>query len=96
VNALALPLAPTSPLYAMAELVPITVAVVLYGQRAKTLAWRGRPVPLWRVACFATGLLLIVAVGLSPVGRLSDELVYMHMVEHLVIGDLGRCSWCLA
>jgi hypothetical protein len=29
----------------MAELVPITIAVVLYGQRAKTLAWKGSPVP---------------------------------------------------
>ena len=84
-----LPLAHTSPAYAMAELVPITIAVVLYGQRVKTLAWKGRPVPGWRVACFATGLILIVAVGLSPVGQLSDELVYMHMVEHLVIGDLA-------
>lgn len=84
-----LPLAHTSPAYAMAELVPITIAVILYGQRAKTLAWKGRPIPGWRVGCFATGLTLIVAVGLSPVGQLSDELVYMHMVEHLVIGDLA-------
>ena len=88
-NAAALPLAHTSPIYAMAELVPITLAVVLYGQRAKTLAWKGRPVPGWRIACFGTGLALIVAVGVSPVGRLSDELVYMHMIEHLVIGDLA-------
>jgi len=84
-----LPIAHTSPAYAVAELVPITIAVLLYGQRAKTLAWKGRPVPGWRIACFGAGLALILAVGISPVGQLSDELVYMHMVEHLVIGDLA-------
>jgi putative membrane protein len=84
-----LPLAHTSAIYAMAELVPVTIAILLYWQRAMTLSWKGRPVPAWRQACFGTGLALIVLVGFSPVGQLSDELVYMHMIEHLVIGDLG-------
>ena len=53
------------------------------------LAWDDRPVPVWRQACFGTGLFLAAFVMFNPVGYLADELVIAHMVEHLMIGDIA-------
>jgi putative membrane protein len=60
-----------------------------YAKRARTLARRGAPVPPERIACFAAGLVLLVAALSLPVGKLADELLVAHMVEHLVIGDFA-------
>ncbi len=61
----------------------------LYGRRAHTLAREGRPAPRWRQACFYAGLATILLTYISPIGRLSDELLTVHMVEHLLMGDIG-------
>lgn len=71
------------------ELLPLLVAAVLYAKRSLTLAGRGRPVPLWRQLCFASGLLLIAIALVSPVAHIAEELVIAHMVEHLMLGDLA-------
>jgi putative membrane protein len=84
-----LPLAHVSGAFAPLELVPITVAAALYAKRALTLATKGRPVPVWRQACFASGLLAIAVALFSPVGHIADELVLAHMSEHLLIGDIA-------
>jgi cytochrome c oxidase assembly factor CtaG len=70
------------------QLAPATVAGILYALRAHHLAGTPRAVPGWRRACFLGGLCLIV-VTLTSLGSLSDDLFWAHMVEHLVIGDLG-------
>lgn len=75
--------------FAPLELLPLLVAAVLYAKRSLTLAERGRPVPLWRQLCFASGLLLIVIALVSPVAHIAEELVIAHMVEHLMLGDLA-------
>ena len=75
--------------FAPLEAVPLTVAAALYAKRAITLAARDRAVPVWRQACFASGLLLIGVAFFSPIGHISDELVTAHMVEHLLIGDIA-------
>jgi cytochrome c oxidase assembly factor CtaG len=60
-----------------------------YRSRARKLAREGRPVPGWRRASYAGGL-LVLAVALSPpVDTLSDQLLVAHMVEHLLIGDIA-------
>ncbi len=60
-----------------------------YRVRVQTLARDGRSVPGWRQACFAAGL-VVLAIALSPpVDTLSDQLLVVHMVEHLLIGDLA-------
>jgi cytochrome c oxidase assembly factor CtaG len=69
--------------------VPITLAGVLYWGRARTLSWAGRPVPLWRQLCFGGGLLTISIALFSAVGKIADELVLAHMVEHLLLGDVA-------
>jgi cytochrome c oxidase assembly factor CtaG len=60
-----------------------------YHVRVRTLAAHGRPVPAWRQACFASGL-IVLAIALSPpIDTLADQLLFAHMLEHLLIGDLA-------
>ena len=47
---------------------------------------RPRPGAQW---CFYGGLALMVATLVSPLAHLSDELFFAHMVEHLLLADLG-------
>lgn len=75
--------------FAPLELLPLLVAAALYAKRSLTLAEKGRPVPLWRQLCFASGLLLIVTALASPVAHIAEELVIAHMIEHLMLGDLA-------
>jgi cytochrome c oxidase assembly factor CtaG len=60
-----------------------------YALRARTLARAGRPVPAWRVACFAAGLLVLAAALSPPFLVASGERFASHMVEHLLIGDIA-------
>ncbi len=71
------------------QLVPTVVLGSLYARRARTLARSTHPVPAWRQACFYGGLATILFALLSPIGELSDELLYMHMVEHLMMGEIA-------
>jgi putative membrane protein len=70
-----------------------SVAVLLcwlpYRARANTLARTHRPVPGWRQACYAAGLVLLAAALSAPVDDLADQLLVAHMAEHLVIGDVA-------
>jgi cytochrome c oxidase assembly factor CtaG len=75
--------------FAPLELLPLLVAAVLYAKRSLTLAEKGRPVPIWRQLCFASGLFLIAVALVSPVAHIAEELVIAHMVEHLMLGDLA-------
>jgi cytochrome c oxidase assembly factor CtaG len=73
---------------------PITIALIvgvgaLYARRAHTLARDGRPAPRWRQVCFYGGLATILLAYISPIGALSDDLAAMHMVEHVLMGDIG-------
>jgi putative membrane protein len=84
-----MPIAHVSGIYGPLELAPMLLAAGLYAKRSATLAARGRPVPVWRQACFASGLLLIVVALVSPISDAAEELVIAHMVEHLLIGDIA-------
>jgi cytochrome c oxidase assembly factor CtaG len=84
-----LPIAHATGIFAPLELAPLIVVAALYAKRASTLSARGRPVPLWRQACFASGLLVIAVALVSPIGDLAEELVIAHMAEHLLLGDIG-------
>lgn len=73
----------------LAQIAPTVLFGLLYARRAHTLSDGPSEVPRWRQACFYAGLLTILAALLSPVGTLSDQLLYMHMVEHLLMGDIA-------
>jgi cytochrome c oxidase assembly factor CtaG len=62
---------------------------VAYARRSATLAARGRAIPAWRQACFASGLALVALADLPPLAPIAEELVVAHMAQHLVIGDLA-------
>jgi putative membrane protein len=79
----------SSVLGGLLELLPVPLVGLAYAKRASTLAARGHPVPVGRQLAFASGLALILIALFSPIGRLSDDLVWMHMIEHLMIGDLA-------
>lgn len=75
--------------FAALELLPMLLAAGLYAKRSATLAARGKPVPLWRQLCFASGLLVMVVALASPVAHIAEELVIAHMAEHLMLGDVA-------
>jgi putative membrane protein len=71
------------------QVIGVTAFGVAYGLRAATLAREGRPAPTWRIVCYFAGLGLILAMFVSPVAHLGEELVLAHMAQHLVIGDVA-------
>jgi putative membrane protein len=70
------------------QLAPATLSGILYALGCHRLARTPRAVPGWRRASFYGGLALIV-VTLTSMGSIGDELFWAHMVEHLVMADLG-------
>src|SRR4051812_4203835 len=62
----------------------------LYWRRARTLARRGRPVPRPRFAAFAAGLLTIFLALASPIDTIGEERLFsVHMLQHLLLGDVA-------
>jgi putative membrane protein len=72
------------------QLAPIGLIAMAYGIRSRTLAKRGQPVPGWRIALFALGLVLLLVSVASPIARIGEEELFaFHMAQHLLIGDLA-------
>jgi cytochrome c oxidase assembly factor CtaG len=72
------------------QLVPTVVVAVLYARRARTLALRGTPVPLWRRILFWTGIALVVLALNSPIDELGEQdFFFFHMLQHVLLGDLA-------
>jgi putative membrane protein len=72
------------------EISVIALAGALYWRRARTLARRGRPVSPLRAAAFAAGLLTILLALASPIDTIGEERLFsVHMLQHLLLGDLG-------
>ena len=72
------------------ELSVLALAGALYWRRARTLARRGRPVPWPRLAAFATGLSILFVALASPIDTIGEERLFsVHMLQHLLLGDLG-------
>src|SRR3954466_2105371 len=72
------------------ELCVLALAGGLYWRRARTLAQRGRRVPRLRLAAFAAGLLPLFVALESPVDTIGEERLFsVHMLQHLLLGDVG-------
>jgi len=67
-----------------------TVYLALYFARARTLAAEGRPIARWRVISFVSGMALLVGVQVPPLDTLADEVLFVHMTQHIIISDI--CS----
>ncbi|RKQ86668.1 cytochrome c oxidase assembly factor CtaG [Solirubrobacter pauli] len=66
------------------QLLPMLVFGFLYWQRNRVVNTPG-----WRQWCFYGGLVLMALTLSSPLASLSEELFWAHMLEHLLIADLG-------
>src|SRR5208282_4739875 len=83
------PLAVSADLSSIYQLGPLVIVAALYARRVRTLAEDGRhPVPGWRQACFYGGF-AVIAAALTSLGSASQQLLYMHMIEHLLLGDIA-------
>jgi putative membrane protein len=75
-----------------AVLVPAALVAALFAQGWLRLRRRNRgDLADWRrAALFATGLLVVLAGLVSPIHTLGENhLLWVHMVQHVMIGDLG-------
>jgi cytochrome c oxidase assembly factor CtaG len=71
------------------QIVPTLVAAAFYARRVLTLRDRGTPVPWWRVALFATGIVTLLVAFVSPVHALGERMFSFHMLQHVLLGDLA-------
>jgi putative membrane protein len=71
---------------------PSVLAVLLFAQGWRRLRRRGRrDLADWkRAALFVSGLLVVLAGLVSPIHTLGENhLLWVHMLQHVLIGDLG-------
>lgn len=85
---LSAPLAVSTDTSAAFQLGPLAILGLLYAKRARTLAADDHPVPGWRQACFYGGF-VVIGAALSSLGRISQDLLFVHMIEHLLLGDIA-------
>ncbi len=85
---LSVPLAVSTDTSAAFQLGPLALLGLLYARRAHTLAEDDHPVPGWRQACFYGGF-VVIGVALTSLGRISQDLLWVHMIEHLLLGDIA-------
>ncbi|HTX29948.1 MAG TPA: cytochrome c oxidase assembly protein [Solirubrobacteraceae bacterium] len=77
------------PAEALPPLLALIAYLTLYTIRTRTLERERRPVPTWRIASFAFGVVLMAAVQVGPADQLADSVLVAHMVQHIVIGDIA-------
>jgi cytochrome c oxidase assembly factor CtaG len=72
------------------EISVLALVGALYWRRARTLARRGRPVPRRSLAAFAAGLLTLFVALESPIDTIGEERLFsVHMLQHLLLGDVA-------
>jgi cytochrome c oxidase assembly factor CtaG len=72
-------------------LLGVLVLVALYaaGWRRARRPGERHPPSLWRLTLFAGGILTILVALVSPLDSLGDQLMVMHMVQHMLLLDLA-------
>ena len=68
---------------------PFYLLVAFVVVRSRTLAREGRPVPTGRLCLIAAGVAVGVLADLPPLGTASEERLSVHMLQHMLIGDLA-------
>lgn len=74
-----------------AVLVGVVVLVALYvtGWRRARRPGERHPPSVWRALLFAGGVLTILVALVSPLDSLGDQLMVMHMVQHMLLLDIA-------
>jgi cytochrome c oxidase assembly factor CtaG len=72
-------------------LLGVLALVVLYaaGWRRARRPGERHPPSVWRLVLFAGGILTILVALVSPLDSLGDQLMVMHMVQHILLLDLA-------
>ena len=71
------------------QIVPTLLVAAFYARRVLTLGRRATPVPRWRIALFALGVLTLLVALVSPVHALGERMFSFHMLQHVLLGDLA-------
>src|SRR5439155_23858994 len=72
------------------RLIPVVAGATAYALRARTLRRRGRPVPRRRQAWFWSGVVVLALALTSPLDTVGEQrLFWVHMAQHLLLGDIG-------
>jgi cytochrome c oxidase assembly factor CtaG len=72
-------------------LLSVVVLAMLYaiGWRRARRPGERHPPTLWRLALFAGGIVTILVALVSPLDSLGDQMMVMHMVQHMLLLDLA-------
>ncbi|MGH2856302.1 MAG: cytochrome c oxidase assembly protein [Solirubrobacteraceae bacterium] len=72
------------------QLVPVIALALAYAMRARTLRRKRRPVSLRRRVSFGAGIAVLVLALVSPLDWYGEHrLLWVHMIQHLLLGDLA-------
>jgi putative membrane protein len=85
---LTVPFAVSTDAAAILQLVPLAILAVLYARRARSLAEGAQRLARWRQTCFYGGL-ASVAIALGALARIGQELLFMHTLGDLLIGEIA-------
>jgi putative membrane protein len=71
------------------QVVPILLLAAAYAKRVRTLRERGGAPPVWRMGLFALGIVFLLAALVSPIDYYAEHSFGIHMVQHILLGDLA-------
>jgi cytochrome c oxidase assembly factor CtaG len=71
------------------QLLPLAAGALVYALRVRGLRLRGIAVPTWKPVLFALGVVLVAAGLTWPIEPWAERSFTFHMVQHLLLGDLG-------
>ena len=78
------------------QVIPTLLIGLLYARRVRTLREAGTPVSTWRIWCFGSSLFLVLVALVSPIDAFGEEqFLFMHMVQHILLGDLAPLLFVL-
>jgi len=78
------------------QVIPTLLIGLLYARRVRALREAGSPVAAWRLWCFGSSLFLVLVALVSPIDAFGEEqFLFMHMVQHILLGDLAPLLFVL-